>query len=76
MHVTAQCEVSKYVEEAEAGVEDQGNLPAVTSRSCVAGITVSGCCKAQSAKMIFGVVHHVEAESTCQADIVLVIVSV
>ena len=30
----------------------------------------------QSAKMIFGAVHHVEAESTCQADIVLVIVSV
>ena len=39
---TARCEVSRYVEEGEAGVEKVGNLPAATSRSCVAGITVSG----------------------------------
>ena len=33
-------------------------------------------CVTQSAEIIFGVVHHVEAESACQADSVLVIVSV
>ena len=30
----------------------------------------------QSAEMIFGAVHHVEVESTCQADSVQVIVLV
>ena len=33
-------------------------------------------CVTQSAEIIFGAVHHVEAESTCQADSVQVIVLV
>ncbi len=34
------------------------------------------CRLTQSTEMIFGAVHHVEAESTCQADSVLFIVLV
>ena len=49
--------------------------------ACIGDITVEYSCElisadycvTQSAEMIFGAVHHVEAESRCQADSVLVI---